>query len=299
MHGLAPVVRRGGEGGRQVKLPGEIVRADYDQHHGVRWSLLSHMRKSPAHYRHAVEHARKDTSALRTGSALHTLVFEPETFGDRFTTYAPSKTKGEGARKAWEAFQESAREQGLTILDADEIARAEGMARAVRNTARDYIAPSKGRAEIPISWTDEETGLLCKSRLDWMTLHRIVIDLKSTRSTDERAFSAQAWRLGYFHQAMFYAMGVAAVSGCKLDEVPFLFVSVESEPPYDVALFEPCSETRYAAIEDVRRLLTQLAECQRVNKWPGRYEGARLLKAPSYVLMSDEDEWEINTREVR
>ena len=89
------------------------------------------------------------------------------------------------------------------------------------------------------------------------------------------------------------------MSGCKLDEVPFLFVAVESEPPYDVALFEPCPETRYAALEDVRRLLAQLAECERSNKWPGRYEGARLLKAPAYVLMSDEDEWEINTREVR
>ena len=282
-----------------MRLPGEIDRAEYDAHPGVRWSMLSHMRKSPAHYQHALAHDRKETSALRTGSALHTLVFEPETFGDRFTTYLPSKTKGEGARKAWEAFQESAQTQGLTILDADEIERAEGMALAVRDKGREYIAPSKGRAEIPITWTDEETGLLCKSRLDWMTLNRLVIDLKSTRSTDERAFSAQAWKFGYFHQAMFYAMGVASVSGLGIDEVPFLFVAVESEPPYDVALFEPCAETRYAAFEDVRRLLTQLAECQRANKWPGRYEGARLLKAPAYVLMSDEEEWEVNTREVR
>ena len=126
-----------------MRLHGEIDRADYDAHPGVRWSLLSHMRKSPAHYRRAIEHARKDTSALRTGSALHTLVFEPETFGDRFTTYLPSKTKGEGARKAWEAFQESAQTQGLTILDADEIERAEGMALAVRDKGREYIAPSK------------------------------------------------------------------------------------------------------------------------------------------------------------
>lgn len=274
-----------------MRLTGEIPREQYDAHPGVRWSNLSHMRKSPAHYLHALTNKRKDTSALNTGSALHTLVFEPETYAERFTTYAASKSKGEGARKAWEAFQEDARERGLIILDADEEARAQGCAAAVRSKASAYIAPSKGRAEIPITWTDADTGLLCKARLDWLTIDRVLVELKSTRSTDERNFANQAWKLGYFHAQMFYSMGVAAATGCTLDEVPFLFVAVESEPPYDVALFEPCEETRYAALEDVRKLLAQLAECQRKQKWPGRYDGPRMLKAPAYVLMSDEDEW--------
>jgi len=281
-----------------VRLAGEIAREQYDAHPGVRWSNLSHMRKSPAHYLHALTNKRKDTSALNTGSALHTLVFEPETYAERFTTYAASKSKGEGARKAWEAFQEDARERGLTILDADEEARAQGCAAAVRSKASAYIAPSKGRAEIPITWTDSETGLLCKARLDWLTIDRLLIDLKSTRSTEEHAFANQAWKLGYFHQQMFYSMGVAAATGCALDEVPFLFVAVESEAPYDVALFEPCQESRQAAHEDVKRLMAQLAECQRTGKYPGRYDKPRILKAPAYVLMSEDEEWDIQTKEL-
>ncbi len=276
-----------------MRLTGEIAREQYDAHPGVRWSNLSHLRKSPAHYLHTLTNKRKDTSALNTGSALHTLVFEPETYAERFTTYTASKSKGEGARKAWEAFQTEAKGRGLTILDADEEARAQGCATAIRTKARAYIAPSKGRAEIPITWTDPETGLLCKARLDWLTIDRLLIDLKSTRSTDEHAFANQAWKLGYFHQQMFYSMGVAAATGCTLDEVPFLFVAVESEAPYDVAMFEPCEETRYAALEDVRKLLAQLAECQRRQMWPGRYDGPRMLKAPAYVLMSDDDEWNV------
>jgi hypothetical protein len=255
--------------------------------------MLSHLRKSPAHYQHALTHPRVATSALNTGSALHALVFEPETYAERFTTYTASKTKGEGARKAWDAFQEDSQARGLTILDTDEGQRAEGMAAAVRVKAGSYIAPSKGRAEIPITWTDAETGLVCKARLDWLTIDRLLIDLKSTRSTEEHAFANQAWKLGYFHQQIFYSMGVAAATGCTLEEVPFLFVAVESEPPYDVALFEPCEETRYAALEDVRKLLAQLAECQQRQKWPGRYDAPRMLKAPAYVLLSDEDEWKV------
>ena len=281
-----------------MRLCGEIPREQYDAFPGVRWSMLSHMRKSPAHYQYALTHQRKDTSALNTGSALHTLVFEPETYAERFTTYTASKSKGEGARKAWEAFQEEAKTRGLTILDTDEAERAQGCAAAVRDKASAYIAPSKGRAEIPITWTDAETSLLCKARLDWLTIGRLLIDLKSTRSTDERNFANQAWKLGYFHQQIFYTMGVAAATGCTLEEVPFLFVAVESEPPYDVALFEPCEESRQAAHEDVKRLMTLLAECQRTGRYPGRYEEPRILKAPAYVLMSEDEEWDIQTKEL-
>lgn len=256
------------------------------------------MRKSPAHYQYALTHPRPATSALNTGSALHTLVFEPETYAERFTTYTASKSKGEGARKAWEAFQEDVKQRDLTILDTEEVERAEGMAAVVRTKASAYIAPSKGRAEIPITWADAETGLVCKSRLDWLTINRVLVELKSTRSTDERNFANQAWKLGYFHAQMFYSMGVAAATGCTIDEVPFLFVAVESEPPYDVALFEPCQESRQAAHEDVKRLMATLAECQRTGKYPGRYDSPRILKAPAYVLMSEDEEWDIQTKEL-
>ncbi len=90
---------------------------------------------------------------------------------------------------------------------------------------------------------------------------------------------------------------VAASLGCEIDEVPFVFLVVESEPPYDVAIFEPCPESRQAAHEDVKRLLAQLAECTTRNHWPGRYEGVRVLSAPRYVPMDEDDEWQITTTE--
>ena len=88
-----------------MRFPGEIARTEYDAHPGERWSHLSHMGKSPLHYQHAKENGRAETTALRTGSALHTLVFEPETYDDRFVVYRESKTKGKGSKKSWAAFQ--------------------------------------------------------------------------------------------------------------------------------------------------------------------------------------------------
>ena len=280
-------------------MRGEISPFDYNAHPAVRWSLLQHMRKSPKHYKHALSNASADTRARSRGSAVHTLVFEPDTYPDRFVTYDAPKSKGEGSRKAWQAFQEDASARGLCILDPEDAERAIGCAVSIRTNSKaaEYLAAGQGRAEIPITWQDPDTGLQCKARLDYLRKDRLLLDLKSSRSTDDRQFSAMAWKYGYFHQHIFYAMGVAASVGCDIEEVPFVFLVVESEPPYDVAIFEPCPESRQAAHEDVKRLLAQLAECTARNHWPGRYEGVRVLSAPRYVLMDEDDEWQITTTE--
>lgn len=272
-----------------MTYPGEIARADYDAHPGVRWSRLTNMRKSPLHYKHGLSMDRPETPALRTGLALHALVFEPETYDSTFVVYRESKTKGVGAKKNWEEFQAT---NTRIILDEDEETRALGCATSIRRAVPDLIGPEIGRAEIPITWTDERTGILCKARLDWVTHTGLALDLKSCRSSELRAFGRQAWHLGYFHQQIFYLMGLAAATGQKLSDIPFRIVAVESEEPHDVAVFEPCAETRDAAEIEVNALLDRLAECQRTNTWPGRYEGTMQLSAPAYVLMSDDEEWE-------
>jgi len=283
-----------------MRYPGEITPEEYDAHPGVRWSALAHMRKSPLHYKHALTAKRESSPPLRTGSALHTLVFEPEKYDERFVVYRESKTRGEGAKKNWIAFQEEMAAQSITILDPEEEARALGCAQAIATNAcaRQFIAPSRGRAEIPIVWTDERTGLVCKMRADWITIEELLLDLKSTRSGELRNFGRQAWHLGYFHQAHFYSMGLAHATGKKPDDIPFLFAAVESDEPHDVSMFEPCAETRYAAKEEVDKLMDLLVECQKRDKWPGRYEGVQMLSAPAYVLMSEDEEWEVTGKEV-
>lgn len=276
-----------------MRYPGEIDRAQYAEHEGANWSTLANMRKSPLHYKHGLETARKETTALRKGRALHTLIFEPETYDATYAVYRDSKTTGEGARKKWQAFQEQARTDALTILDADEEALAKAMAAAVmRSSAARYIAPSRGRAEIPLTWTDRETGIGCKARLDWVTMDDCFVDLKSCRTAEARAFGRQAWHFGYFHQAVFYRMGLAAACGKAPDKVPCRIVAVESEAPHDVVVYEPGDEDLYAAEVEVRELLERLAICRRTNRYPGRYETEQVLKAPAYVLMSEDEDWQ-------
>lgn len=282
-----------------MRLPGEIPREQYDRHPGVRWSLLSNMRRSPLHYHHALVNGRQDTPALAFGRALHAAIFEPDTYDRLFVTYAASKTCGAGARRAWIEFRQEAEAKGQTVLDSITDATVQRCAAAVLSnpTARQYLSPNRGRAEIGLGWKDERTGLACKLRADWLTVDGMAVDLKSTRSAELRNFGRSAWHFGYFHQVDFYSRGIGAATGRKPEDVPFLLIAVESDAPHDVSVFEPCPESRHAAREEVDRLLDQLAECERTKKWPGRYTGTQLLKAPAYVLMSEDDDWETTVSE--
>ena len=47
-------------------------------------SDIFEMRKSPMHFRYALDHPREETTAMAFGTALHCYVLEPEKFAERY-----------------------------------------------------------------------------------------------------------------------------------------------------------------------------------------------------------------------
>ena len=274
---------------------GEISRAAYDQHPGERWSRLKNLRKSALHYQHALKHAGPDTDALRMGGAIHCALLEPEFFASRYVTYAGDKCKGEGARKAWAEFQ--AAHSHMVILSADEWTRAHAVAAAVRSHSDAGQLLAKGRAEVPLTWTDERTGIACKCRLDWVTPKHQTVEIKSALNIEQHSFANMAWKYGYFHQVEYYDQGLAAQLGTTSEDIESFIVAVESSPPYDVCVFCPDSESMYAAREELGGFLAKLKECRALDRWPGRYAERTFLTAPRYVLDSEDDEWDVQVKE--
>lgn len=277
------------------RYPGEVDRDAYDRAPGERWSLLRHLRRSPLHYQHAVKTVSAQSAPMRFGSAAHCVVFEPDQFDRRYVVYSESKCKGEGARKKWEAFQEENAHK--TILSPEEYDRAQFLGEAVRRHPYAAALLLDGRAEVPLTWTDPRTGLSCKCRLDWVTPEHAVVDLKSARNLDERAFAAQAWRLAYFQQMDYYRSGLGANLKRSAECVPVSIIAVESEAPFDVAVFQLDDESMIAAREEVERLINTLLICRRDNVWPGRYVEPFPLVAPAYALDDGDDDWSVTTTE--
>jgi hypothetical protein len=245
---------------------------DYCALPGINFSRLKLMDVSALHYRTA---KTEETDPMRLGRAAHSLTFEPETFEALYTVW-------EGARNsnAWKAFR--ADNEHLTILTADQHARALGMADAVRRhpIAKKYMNP-RGKAEQTLVWTDEATGLVCKARADFLSHWCAVVDLKSAADLSPR-FLSRAVSLGYPCQMAHYRNGAIA-QGIWAREPECVIVAVESKPPYDVGVFRLDEETLEYGTKKVAELLAKVKECTERNEWPGRYPDEQVFGLPEWA----------------
>ena len=246
----------------------------------VNWSTLKVIDKSPKHYRHHLEHGRKDSEALLLGRLTHALVYEPDEVVSRYVC-EPRFHKGmkdeTACAKGYAGGKESAAEWAAehtehTIVSAELWARAADMAHALHSDPIAGPMIEGGFAEQLIEWTDAETGIECRGRVDHVNGR--LSDLKTSVTVDPRAFAAKAMRLGYDGQLAFYADGLAA-NGIVLNGDPALIV-VESEAPYDVAVMVFTEQHIAAGREKYLRCLRILADCRENDTWPGQSGGTTL-----------------------
>lgn len=245
----------------------------------VNFSTLKAMKRSPLHYRYAMEHPVEATSAMQVGTATHCMVLEPSQFPPRYVVW----TGGRRAGKEWDAFEASNLDK--TIIKADEYDYCVAMRDAVHSHPAAGPILAQGEAEKVIQWVDPETGLACKGRLDWVG--GSIADLKTTQDADPRRFGGVAARYGYHEQMAWYRWGVECALG--LVDMPCHLITVESAAPHDVVVYTLDELTLGAGLESARELLRRVAACRASGEWPGRYAGETTLNFPRWAFDSEED----------
>lgn len=248
----------------------------YDSMPGIRWSALKHMRESPMMYHYQLTAPRVDTPAFALGRAVHTLVFEPDTFNRDYAIWEGGTRRG----KEWDEFCEA--NDGRTIFKEAEIEVCIEMADAVRRHPLVQPYLDGGRFEVPLQWTDPATGLLCKGKPDWrLDERRILLDLKTCQSIDGRRFGNEAARFGYQCQFAHYGNGILHSQGWRPERT--LAVAVEKKPPHDVAVFEFTFSDLQIGADEVADLLRRVKDCQDSGQWPGRYTTEQAIQLPAYI----------------
>ena len=246
----------------------------------VNFSSLKFMAVSPAEYRYRKQTPLEATAAMELGRAVHTAVFEPDRLPLEYAVWDTAKgNRNTNAYKDW-AAQQGERQ----ILTADDWATCCAIRDAVRAHPVAAALLAQGEAEKTIKWTDKETGLKCKGRLDWLSASALV-DLKTASTIGRKQFAASAANFGYFEQAAFYLMGLRA-NGI---EVPASIIAVESKGLHDVGVFGIPEDTLDAAEDKLRNLLTRLAECLESDTWPGQYPQEETLDAPGWYFPDERE----------
>lgn len=218
--------------------------------------------------------AKEETNAMRIGTCSHLLALQPELFARTVVEIPADKLASDGSRKgnAWKDFEAQCDADGIIPLKAEELAPVKGMANALMARAGRFIRHKDAKFEYEIAWTDPETGLDLRAMLDIvipLADRVIVLDVKTTNDVSPHKFRHKIRDFGYWCQPPHYGAAVEAEFGVPCD---FVFLAVESAPPYLCRQYELCPETRRDAGEKWRQALFDLAECYRTGDWSDECE---------------------------
>ncbi len=253
-----------------------LTNKDYHAAPGVSSSgLVALVKGTPAHYKAYITEKREQTDAMTFGSAVHMAVLEPDLFSKTYIAKPEGMSFATIEGKAWKADN-----KGKEILAFDKWQAVQAIQKRIFSdlSLKKYF--SGGQAEQSYFWKDDGTGLICKCRPDYFDGKRVV-DLKTAESASPWAFQKSIAKYRYDVQSAFYLAGMSKITGRSLTD--FIHVVVETEAPYEVAVYvlDDASIDRASATVSVGMML--LSECMRDDKWPGYGAGVRSISSPNFL----------------
>ena len=273
-------------GEREPGIYHDLPNAEYHGGPEISNSGLGDILQSPYHYwaRHLNPNrpAQKDKAGQLEGTLAHCAILEPGEFDRRYLV-GPDVSR---ATKAWKEAEAEAAAGGMTLIKPDQYETAMEQAASVMRLPDVAQALARGRPEVSISWRDEETGVLCRARPDWV--HDtdgggvILLDVKTFSDASPNEFRRQAARKGYHRQESMYREGYAKASGAPV--LAFIFVAVEDKYPFAASAVMLDEDSQDAGWQQYRHALNTYADCAAKNEWPGYSSGIEMIRLPGYAL---------------
>jgi PDDEXK-like domain of unknown function (DUF3799) len=267
---------------------GEITFEAYKLIDAVNQSTLKAIAKSPLHYQYRLEHAVEETQPMRLGSVAHCACLELAQLTERYRVWVPPPDKKTGKPKKddfrgseYDQFAELAALEGKTVVKQREIDTAMRIREALwsNQLAARYL--KRGIPEVVMVWRDAVTGILCKARLDWLSLSvaDVIVELKTARDVGQWAFSSAFAKAGYDVQAAFYHDGYTALTGRTPGGK---CIAIENVEPHDTVVYD-MNEVIDPGREIYRGYLERLVECRKSGEWLGQAETAeQILRLPKW-----------------
>ena len=194
----------------------------------------------------------EQTAAMRMGSLTHCAILEPDALERRYV----ATDLGRRGTKAWDAETQAA--GGRELIKRDEWETALAMRDAVHAhpTARALLDGAV--TELTLVWEDDDTGLLCKGRLDAHSPLGGPIDIKTAADASPHGWKRNAEKLMYHIQAAHYLAGCRAL-GLRADSMPFIVI--ESSAPFVVEVYPLGPRTIAEGERQRQQLLMRWHQC--------------------------------------
>lgn len=263
---------------------------EYASIDAINQSFLKEFAKSPKHAQYwRATGGREQTDSMKFGRALHLAILEPQNFDTEVLEIPKIDRRTKAGKIAWANYQRKS--EGRITLDPDERERIKHIAQSIiAHPAAADLFRTKGANEVTVLWTDPETQLKCKARMDRFTSYKswgVAMDMKSCQDVEKRAFQKTITNLGYDLQGSFTLQGLDILrpipNGSSSQRV-FVWLAVESEGPFDVGVYEMVDDAVRHARQRIRRMLQEIKKCRETGIWPGKCgDGIESMDLPEWV----------------
>lgn len=279
-------------------LPAE----EYHRISALSSSGLKALEKSPLHFwaqfLDPEREPRIPTAQMELGTAIHSLVLEPESFLNQYVIQPndapkyPSVAQFEAKKPSqptidaiawWKAFEDA--NAGKIVLTLSQARRIQAVAKRVKKSDAAAALFESGKAELSYFWNDPETGVYCKARADWVSDEGFLVDLKSTVDASPDGFRRSIANYGYDIQAAWYSWGAKAASG--FSPSAFIFAAFETESPFACGYYSPTPRVIAQAETRIIRLKQLYAECLAAGEWPGYPEQILSIDLPPWATKGE------------
>lgn len=218
----------------------KLTEAQYRAHPAISRSALAEFMRSPQRYHAIYIHGRgtRETDAMKFGSQFHTHLLEPHLFNQLYFVYDKINWTTKEGKAQRDDVESREKEGGQKCLTMDEYEDIRLMSDSFQ-LAMPAGTLEKAQLEICIFWTDPDTGLDLKARLDMVidkdVPEHFVWDIKTAADISITEFSWALFKYNLHMQAAFYLDGWSAVTGIKCNT--FGFAAFEKTAPYAVATY--------------------------------------------------------------
>lgn len=266
--------------GLYASVPESVYHADRDSVSSSQVRRL--LEVTPHRWHYELDHPRTPSDEMEWGSALHTLVLGagPLPVDTGFDRWQSNDSK-KRVRQI--------REAGNIPMKPKDFARVHAAAKRAREHPDFAAVLSAGQPELSAYARDPLTGLMMRSRPDWLRMltptTALVGDLKSTSKPGPDEWLWSAGDFGYHQQEPYY-VDVLALLGIEV--VQWLWLVVCNEPPHEAWVIEFPHSAADLGRRRNRRSLDRLAECLATDTWPTHSAGIQLADIPQKFYRQEE-----------
>lgn len=234
-------------------------------------ALLS---STPAHALYKLRHS-EPSEAMALGTAVHCSVLTPQLYSAEIAIAPECDRRTTLGKETHAKFLSSVGNRTvITLKQQETVDKVWGAINACR-TAKALLDRCQQR-ELSLFHLDKYAT---KARIDAYG-RGIVLDIKTTRDASRAAFERSISQYGYGIQAAHYRR---VMEGVQLPFTDFIFIVVETEPPYGVAVYAMEEEVIALYEPQVEQAISDWTVCQETQSFRAYPDEIQKVGVPRWL----------------